>query len=115
MDITTEAGLFANDPFLQNMALLLNITVVNPRTTSNLENAPCHEEKYLADAVERNKKKYRGSFPATYSLLSLAMSTCSEVGLDLHALIREVPIRQVEHRSEIHFNEPQRLMGGTEV
>ena len=77
MDITTEAGaLFDNHPRLKNKALLLDITIVNPCTGSNLGNAARHVGKHLADAVERKKNKYRGSFPATYSLLPLAMSTC---------------------------------------
>ena len=43
------------------------------------------------------------------------MSTCGEVGSDVHALIKELAIRQVEHRSEIHSNESQHLAEGTEV
>ena len=39
--------------------------------------------------------QYRGSFPATYSLLPLAMSTCVEVGSDVHAIIKELAIRRV--------------------
>ena len=35
------------------------------------------------------------------------MSTCGEVGSDVHALIKELAIRQVEHRSETHSNESQ--------
>ena len=58
---------------------------------------------------------YRGSFPATYSLLSLAMSTCGAVGLDVHFLIKELAIRQEEHESETHSNESQNLVEGTEV
>ena len=69
MDITTEAGaLFDNHPRLKNKALLLDITIVNPCAGSNLGNAARHVGKHLADAVERKKNKYRGSFPATYSL-----------------------------------------------
>ena len=76
MDITTEAGaLFDNHPRHKNKALLLDITIVNPCAGSNLGNAVRHVGKHLADAVERKKNKYRGSFPATYSLLPLAMST----------------------------------------
>ena len=101
MDITTEAGaLFDNHPRLNNKALLLDITIVNPCAGSNLGNAACHVGKYLADAVERKKNKYRGSFPATYSLLPLAMSACGDVGSDVHALIKELAIRRVQHRSE---------------
>ena len=74
-----------------------------------------HKHTHLADAVERKKNKYRGSFPATYSLLPLAMSTCGEVGSDLHALIKELAIRRVQHRSETHSNESQHLAEGTEV
>ena len=99
MDITTEAGaLFDNHPRLKNKALLLDITIVNPYVGSNLGNAACHVGKHLADAVERKKNKYRGSFLATYSLLPLAMSTCGCVGSDVHALIKELAIRRVQHR-----------------
>ena len=102
MDITTEAGaLFDNHPRLQNKALLLDITIVNTCAGSNLGNAARHVGKHLADAVERKKNKYRGLFPAiiTYSgtllppssitMLVIAMSTCGEVGSDVHALIKE--------------------------
>ena len=114
MGITAEAGaLFDN--FLEKKALLLDITIVNSCAGSNLGNAARHVGKYLADAVERKKNKYRGSFPATYSLLSLAMSTCGDVGSDVHALIKELAIRRVKHRSETHSNDSQHLAEGTEV
>ena len=116
MDITTEAGaLFDNYPRLKNKALLLDITIVNPSAGSNLGNAARHVGKHLADAVERKKNKYRGSFPATYSLLPLALSTCGDVGSDVHALIKELAIRRVHHRSETYSNESQHLAEGTEV
>ena len=57
----------------------------------------------------------RGSFPATYSLLPLAMSTCGDVGSDVHALIKELAIRRVQDRSETYSNESQHLAEGTEV
>ena len=116
MDITTEAeALFDNHPRLKNKALLLDTTIVNPCADFSLGNAVRHVGKDLADAVERKKNKYRDSFPATYSLLPLAMSTCGEVGSDVHALIKELAIRRVEHRSETHSNESQHLAEGTEV
>ena len=90
-------------------------TTVNPCAGSNLGNAARHIEKHLADAVERKKNKYRGSFPATNSLLPLAMSTCGDVGSDVHALIKELAIRRVQHRSETYFNESQHVAEGTEV
>ena len=108
MDITTEAGeLFDNHPRLKNKALLLDITIVNPCAGSNLGNAARHVGKYLADAVERKKNKYRGSFLATYFPLPLASSTCGDVGSDVHALIKELAIRRVQHRSETYSNESQ--------
>ena len=116
MDITTEAGaLFDNHPRLKNKALLLDINIVNPCAGSNLGNAARHLGEHLADAVEWKKNKFRGSFPATYSLLPLAMSTCCEVGSNVHALIKELAIRRVQHRSETHSNESQHLAKGTEV
>ena len=116
IDITTEAGaLFDKHPRLKNEALLFNFTIVNPCAGSNLGNAARHVGKHLADAVERKKNKYRGSFPATYSFLPLAMSTCGEVGSDVHALIKELAIRRVQYRSETHSNESQHLAEGAEV
>ena len=116
MDITTEAGaLFDNHPRHKNKALLLDITIVNPCAGSNLGNAAHHVGKHLVDAIERKKNKYRGSFPATYSLLPLAMSTCGDVGSDVHALVKELAIRRVQHRSETYSNDSQHLAEGTEV
>ena len=116
MDITTEVGaLFDNHPRLKNKVLLLHITIVNPCAGSYLGNAAHHLGKHLADIVGRKKNKYRGSFPATYTLLPLAMSTCGKVGLDVHVLIKELAIKQVEHRSETHSNESQHLAEVTEV
>ena len=42
------------------------------------------------------------------------MSTCGEVGSDVHVLIKELAIRRVQHRSETHSNESQHLAEGTE-
>ena len=77
-------------------------STVDPCASSNLENAERYAGKHLADAVERKKNKYRGSFPATYSLLPLALSTCGEVGSHLHALIKELATRRIEHKLEVH-------------
>ena len=41
--------------------------------------------------------------------------THSEVGSDVHALIKELAIRRIEHRSETHTNESQHLAERTEV
>ena len=116
MDITTEAGaLFDNHPRHKNKALLLDITIVNLCAGSNLGNAARHAGNPPADAVERKKNKYRGSFPATYSLLPLALSTCGDVCSDVHALIKELAIGRVQHRSATYSNESQHLAEGTEV
>ena len=105
MDITTEAGaLFDNHPRLKNKALLLDINIINPCAGSNLGNVARHVGKHLADAVERKKNKYRGSFPATYPLLPLSMSTCGEVSSDVHALIKELAIMRVQNGLETHSN-----------
>ena len=108
-------ALFDNHPRLKNKALLLDITIANSCAGSNLGNAARHVGKHLADAVGRKRKKYRGSFPATYSLFPLAISTCGEVGSDMHALIKELAIRRVEQRLKTYSNESQHLTEGTEV
>ena len=69
----------------------------------------------LINTHTHTHNKYRGSFPATYSLLFLAMSTCGDVGSDVHALIKELAIRRVQHRSETYSNDSQHLAEGTEV
>ena len=94
--------------------LLLDLTIVNPSISTDLENATRQAGQHLADAVER-KNKYRGSFPATYSLLPLAMSTCGGVSPDVHALIKELAIRWVKNMSEFHPEESRRLAEGTEI
>ena len=43
------------------------------------------------------------------------MSTCGDVGSDVHALIEELAIRRAQHRSETYSNESQRLAEGTKV
>ena len=43
------------------------------------------------------------------------MSTCGDVGSDVHALIKEHAIRRVQQGSEIHSNESQHLAEGAEV
>ena len=73
----------------------------------NLINIHTHAHTHRAEE--------RVSFPATYSLLPLAMSTCGDVGSDMHALIKELAIRRVQHRSETYSNDSQHLAEGTEV
>ena len=43
------------------------------------------------------------------------MSTYGDVGSDVHALIKELAIRRVQHRSETYSNESQYLAKGTEA
>ena len=116
MDITTEGrAFFESHSRRKNKALLLDITIVNPCASSNVENTAHPAGKHLTDAVERKKNKYRGSFPATYPSFSLAMSMCGEADSDLHALIKQLTIRRVEHRLEIYSNESRHLAKGAEV
>ena len=74
-------ALFGNQPRLENKALLLNITITNPCVGSNLGNATHHVGKHLADAVKRKKNKYRGSFPATYSLLPVPVVRLAQTSI----------------------------------
>ena len=93
MDFTTEVeALFDGHPRRKTKALLLDLTLIIPFVSFHLENAARHPEKYVADAVERKKNMYRGSFPAIYSLLSLAISMCGEVDPDVHTLIKKLTI-----------------------
>ena len=58
--------------------------------------------------------KYTHTHTHTH-LLPLAMSTCGEVGSDVHVLFKELAIRRVEHRLETQSNEFQHLAEGTKV
>ena len=113
--MTIEAGaLFDSDPRHKDKALLLDVTIVNPCVCTKLENAARQAGKHLADAVERKKSKYRDSFPATYSLLPLSMSTSGKSGPDVHALIKELAIRRAKNSSEVHSKESRGLAEGRE-
>ena len=43
------------------------------------------------------------------------MSTCGDVSSEVHALVKELAIRRVQHSSETYSNESQHLAEGTEV
>ena len=115
MDINEAGVLLDSHPRRKNKALLLDITIVNPCGSSNLENAARRAGKHPRRRSQQKKNKYPGSFPATYPLLPLATSTRGEAGSDVHAFIKELAIRRVEHRSEIHSKESRHLVEGTEV
>ena len=100
MHITTEVGtLFKSQSRRENSALLLDVTNVSTCASWNLENVARHAEKHVADAVERDEIKNRGSFPATYSLFPLALLTCHGAGSNVHAFIKKFAVRRVGHKS----------------
>lgn len=92
MDKTTEAGeLFGNDPRYKGNTFLLDLTIVNPRVSSNLEVAVRYTGKHLSGVVEQKKNKNGGSFPVAYSLHHLhhlVMSTRGELGPDVYSLMK---------------------------
>ena len=90
-------------------------THLNPCASSNLYDAACYAGKHLADVVQCKKNKYRGWIPDIYSPLLFVMLTCGAVGSDVYGLIKELVIRRIEHRTEIHSNESHHLSEGTEV
>ena len=63
--------------------------------------------------VQFNKHTHTHTYTQT-RLLPLAVSTCGEVGPDVHAFMKELAIRRVEHRSATYSNESQHLAEGTE-
>ena len=100
--ITEVWALFGSTP--NDKALLFDITmIVNLCVGGNLDSAARHAGKPLPITVDRDNKKYRGLFPATYTFLPLVMSTCGETDPDVCALAKELTIRRVEKKSEIHF------------
>ena len=70
--------------------------------SSDLGKAARQRDKHLAE-VERKNNTHRCLSTATCFLLPLAiMSTCCNVGSDVHALIKGLAIRRVEYNSEIN-------------
>ena len=49
------------------------------------------------------------------NIINTHTRTHGDVGSDVHALIKELAIRRVQHRSEIYSNDSQHLAEGTEV
>ena len=74
---------------------------------------PCRKTPRRRSRAE--EKQVSGLFPRYLLPLPLAMSTCGEVGSDVHALIKDLAIRRVEHRWEKHSNESQHPAEGAEV
>ena len=67
MDVEPEAGaFFSRYPRGKDNALLLGITIFNPRVSSNLDNVA---RKHLADAVERSINGTRSPLPTPSFLL----------------------------------------------
>ena len=87
----------------------------NEKADARRDGRTCFVKPNFQARTGTGKKQYRDSFPATSFLLPLAMLTCCETGSDVHTLIKEIAIRRVEHRSEIHSNESQHLVEGPDV
>ena len=102
MDVTTEAGvLFAKDEVRQGKALLLDLTVTNPCAPSRIGRELQQAGRTIADATETKHQKYRGTFPATYTLVPLVVSTTGALGPDLHALLREMAGRLADRADAV--------------
>ena len=76
--------------------MLLNLTVVNPCAPSNFNKEVARPGIALIEAAKRKHNKYRGTFPATYSLPPLAISMCGTLGADTQALIKAMAVRRVD-------------------
>ena len=77
----------------------------NSCVSSRLDNTADHARKYLRISIGAR-------FQATHSLLPLDMSTCRccEACEDVHALVKELAIRRVEHSLELHSHEAIRQL-----
>ena len=118
MDITTEAGaLFDNHPRHKNKALLLDITIVNP--LRRLQSGECSTPRRKTPR-RRSRAEGKTSIGArsplpTPSLPLRYVDMWVTLAQTVHALIKELAIRRVQHRSETYSNDSQHLAEGTEV
>ena len=97
MDVTVgPSSLFRGHRRREDRHLLLDLTVVNPCAPSNLDREVTRPGVALAEAAKRKHNKYRGTFPATYTLVPLAISMCGTLGADTQALIKAMAVRRVD-------------------
>ena len=89
MDVTPEAGaLFDSDPRHKDKALLLDLTIVNPCVSTNLENTARQAGKSPRRRSRAEEKLVSGLVPRYLRPFFLfPMSTSGEVGPDVHVLI----------------------------
>ena len=86
---------------------MCNLINTYTRTHTNIE-----ESTSPTQSSERKTSIGARSPLYTYSLLSLAMSTYGEADSDVHALVKKLAIRRVEHRSKIHSDESHHIAEG---
>lgn len=81
---------------LEDELLLLDLTVVNSYAPVNSEKEAKRPEAVItASSIKRKQNKYTNTFPSTYNLLSLAVSTCGTLGSDKQALAKTMAITSI--------------------
>lgn len=81
---------------------MLDLKTVNLCASSNLEQQVKRPGSSITTAIKRKKNKYRDMFPASYTLVLLAVSMCGILGSDTSnyettcLLTRRAPRRRVE-------------------
>ena len=86
--------------------VMCNLINTHTRTHSRTHK---NRQRHKHTRVERKKNMYRRTVPAAFSCLPLAMLMCGVFGGDMLALIKELAIRRVVYRSELHSNVSQYL------
>ena len=103
MNIITEAGaLFDNHPRRKNKELLLDIAIVNPCASSNLE-------------AQHGMQENTSSTQSSGRKINIGARSPLPTPFFLSQLIKELAIRLVTYRSDIHLNKSQHLALGTEL
>ena len=77
-----QSTLFREYRRLEGKDLLLDLMEVTPCAPSNLDKDTARPGIGLIEAVKRKQNKCWGTFPATYFLLSYALSMCGNLGAD---------------------------------
>ena len=98
MDIATKPGaILSSDD--SNKGFLYDVTIVNATAGKHIVASAQRGGSALSRAKTRKENTYRGSYDsATYTLVTLAFSTCGDIGADTIDFIKQLAYHRVAKR-----------------
>lgn len=75
--------------------------LVNPCVPTTLDKEATRSGSAITTTVKRQINKYRGTFPAIYTLLLLTVSMCGALGSDTRAPIEATAVKHVDFQDRV--------------